>query len=74
MKPWGVPVDVAMPCATQNELDDQDAEHLIANGVIAVAEGANMPCSNEAVKRFQRQGVLRARQGERRGRGRDVGT
>lgn len=60
VKPWGVPVDVAMPCATQNELDEQDAQRLIANGVIAVAEGANMPCSNEAVKRFEQQGVLYA--------------
>lgn len=60
VKPWGVPVDVAMPCATQNELDDQDAARLIANGVIAVAEGANMPCSNDAVKRFEREGVLYA--------------
>ena len=52
-RPWHVPVDVALPCATQNELDEADAAVLIKNGVICVAEGANMPCTAEAVKRFE---------------------
>jgi len=55
---WAVDVDVALPCATQNEINGQDAEHLIANEVIAVAEGANMPCMPEAVEKFQNSGVL----------------
>ena len=57
-RPWGVPCDVALPCATQNELDAGDAEVLIANGVRAVGEGANMPCSLEATERFRAAGVL----------------
>ncbi|HRX83249.1 MAG TPA: NADP-specific glutamate dehydrogenase, partial [Pirellulaceae bacterium] len=48
-RPWGVPCDVAFPCATQNELDLQDAEKLLANGVRAVCEGANMPTELDAV-------------------------
>ncbi|AJC20526.1 NADP-specific glutamate dehydrogenase [Pandoraea pulmonicola] len=59
-RPWHVPVDVALPCATQNELNDDDAATLIANGVICVAEGANMPSTNEAAKRFEGHGVLYA--------------
>src|SRR5690606_26471727 len=55
---WEVPVDIAVPSATQNELDLADAEALIANGVRAVSEGANMPCLPEAVEAFQRAGVL----------------
>ncbi len=55
---WGVPVDVALPCATQNELDGGAADVLVDNGVVAVAEGANMPCTPEAVHAFQRGGVL----------------
>ena len=47
-RPWGVKVDVAPPCATQNELDADDAAALINNGVICVAEGANMPSTIEA--------------------------
>lgn len=47
---WHIPCDVALPCATQNELDAKDAEMLVKNGCIAVAEGANMPCTPEAVK------------------------
>ena len=43
-KPWGIKCDVALPCATQNELDHIDAKNLIANGCYCVAEGANMPC------------------------------
>ncbi len=51
-KPWEQKVDVAMPCATQNELGLEDAKTLIANGVMVVAEGANMPCTPEAVEAF----------------------
>lgn len=56
--PWDVPVDVALPCATQNELLGSDAKKLIKNGVQAVAEGANMPCNEEAVEAFQNSEVL----------------
>lgn len=55
---WSIPCDVALPCATQNELLEDDAKTLIKNGVIAVAEGANMPTSIEATKLFQDNGVL----------------
>ncbi len=55
---WSVKCDVALPCATQNELSEEDAKTLIANGVIAVAEGANMPCSLEAVDAFLEADVL----------------
>lgn len=55
---WEVPCDIALPCATQNELDERAAQTLIANGCIAVAEGANMPCTPEAVKLFQAHNVL----------------
>ena len=60
VRPWHVPVDVALPCATQNELNEDDARLLIKNGVICVAEGANMPCTNEAAKVFEAAGVLYA--------------
>jgi glutamate dehydrogenase (NADP+) len=60
VRPWHVPVDVALPCATQNELDADDAARLIANGVVCVAEGANMPSTIEAAKLFERKGVLYA--------------
>jgi glutamate dehydrogenase (NADP+) len=60
MNPWAVPVDVALPCATQNELNADDAAVLIRNGVICVAEGANMPTTMEAVQRFEDAGVLYA--------------
>ncbi|WHZ10938.1 MAG: NADP-specific glutamate dehydrogenase [Burkholderiaceae bacterium] len=60
MRPWHVPADVALPCATQNELDGEDAAALIKNGVLCVAEGANMPCTANAVKAFERAGVLYA--------------
>ena len=57
--PWGLAkVDMALPCATQNELDGDDAEALIRGGCVCVAEGANMPCAPEAVERFQAGGVL----------------
>ncbi len=55
---WGIPCDIALPCATQNDLDGDDAARLIQNGVRLVAEGANMPCTPEAVERFQRADVL----------------
>ncbi|WP_019181844.1 NADP-specific glutamate dehydrogenase [Microbacterium yannicii] len=57
-RPWEVPVDVAVPSATQNELDEADADALIGNGVRAVAEGANMPSTPEAIEAFRRAGVL----------------
>jgi len=57
-RPWSVPVDVALPCATQNELDEIDAQKLIANGVMCVAEGANMPCTLAATEMFIEAGVL----------------
>ncbi len=60
VRPWAVPVDVALPCATQNELDADDAATLIRNGVICVAEGANMPTTMEAVQRLEQAGVLYA--------------
>ncbi len=59
-RPWHVPVDVALPCATQNELDLEDARILIKNGVRCVAEGANMPTSLEAAHAFIEAGVLYA--------------
>ena len=55
---WGVNVDVALPCATQNEINGQEAQMLVDNNVIAVAEGANMPCTPEAVEVFLENGVL----------------
>ena len=55
---WSVPCDIALPCATQNELNKEDAEMLVKNGVIAVAEGANMPSTMEATEVFQKNGVL----------------
>jgi glutamate dehydrogenase (NADP+) len=58
--PWHVPVDLALPCATQNELDADDARRLVANGVRCVAEGANMPSTLEAVDVFLQAGTLYA--------------
>jgi len=60
VRPWHVPVDVALPCATQNELDEKDAATLIGNGVRCVAEGANMPSTIAAAKAFEAAGVLYA--------------
>ena len=57
-KPWEYKADLAMPCATQNELDGKDAKKLIDDGIKAVCEGANMPCTMEAVTAFQEAGVL----------------
>jgi glutamate dehydrogenase (NADP+) len=56
--PWEVKCDIAMPCATQNELDDKDAQALVDNGCICVCEGANMPCIPEAIECIQRCGLL----------------
>ena len=58
--PWGVKCDIALPCATQNELEGKDAETLVGNGCMAVAEGANMPCTPEAMHVFLQAGVLYA--------------
>ena len=58
--PWHVPVDVALPSATQNELNEEDARTLVKNGVVCVAEGANMPSTMEAVKVLEGHGVLYA--------------
>ncbi|MBS4061131.1 MAG: NADP-specific glutamate dehydrogenase [Bacteroidetes bacterium] len=57
-RPWEVKCDVALPCATQNELGKADAENLISNGVICVAEGANMPSTPEAVEVFKHHKIL----------------
>jgi glutamate dehydrogenase (NADP+) len=56
--PWHLATDVALPCATQNELDAEDAAQLIANGVQLVAEGANMPSSAAAIRLFHEAKVL----------------
>jgi len=56
-RPWGVACDVALPCATQNELDGDDARELLAAGCIAVSEGSNMPSTPEAVERFVAAGI-----------------
>ena len=55
---WGVKCDIAMPCATQNDVDVEDAEKLIANGAMALVEGANMPTTAAAVAKFQEAGLL----------------
>ena len=57
-KPWSIKVDVALPCATQNELNEEQANQLVENGCMAVAEGANMPCTPEAIALFQSRRVL----------------
>ncbi len=57
-RPWEQKVDIAMPCAIQNELDAEDARNLVNNGVIAISEGANMPCTPEAVEIIQEAKVL----------------
>ncbi len=56
--PWHVPCDVALPCATQNELNGDDAKVLVENGCIAVSEGANMPSTHEAILHFQEHHIL----------------
>ena len=57
-RPWSVKCDIAMPCATQNELNGDEARTLVANGCICVAEGANMPCTPEAIEVFQSAKLL----------------
>ena len=57
-RPWEVPCDLALPCATQNELEAKDAEQLIKNGCLCVGEGANMPSTPEAIAQFLSRGVL----------------
>ncbi|TDT61882.1 NADP-specific glutamate dehydrogenase [Fonticella tunisiensis] len=57
-KPWGVKVDVVIPCATQNEIHLEDAKKIVANGVKFVCEGSNMPCTNEAIEYLQSNGVI----------------
>ena len=57
-RPWEIKADVALPCATQNELNGEEAAMLVANGVMCVAEGANMPSTPEAIETFQTAGVL----------------
>ena len=57
---WDVSADCAFPCATQNEINEEDARHLLANGVTCVVEGANMPCTAGAVRMFLESGILYA--------------
>ncbi|MBN1415905.1 MAG: NADP-specific glutamate dehydrogenase [Bacteroidales bacterium] len=57
-RPWEVPCDIAMPCATQNELGLEDARTLVKNKCLCVCEGANMPCTPEAIETFQEHGLL----------------
>ncbi len=57
-RPWGIKCDIALPCATQNELNGEEAKTLLANGCICVAEGANMPSTPEAVEVFQKTKIL----------------
>ena len=59
-KPWSIKCDVALPCATQNELDHLDAKNLISNGCYCVAEGANMPCTIKAISEFKQNKILYA--------------
>ncbi len=56
--PWEVKVDIALPCATQNELNAEDAQNLVNNGCICVCEGANMPCTPEAIEIIQKNKLL----------------
>lgn len=56
--PWGLKCDIALPCATQNELNEHDAQTLVSNGCICVAEGANMPSTPEAMKLFRQERIL----------------
>ena len=57
-RPWGIDCEVALPCATQNEIDGKEAKELISNGLIALSEGANMPCNPDAVNIFQESKIL----------------
>jgi len=56
--PWEVKVDIALPCATQNELNAEDAQNLVKNGCICICEGANMPCTPEAIEIIQKNKIL----------------
>ena len=56
--PWEVKVDIALPCATQNELNEADAQNLVGNGCICISEGANMPCTHEAIAIFHKHKLL----------------
>ena len=61
LRPWslpGTPMDVAMPCATQNELNEEEANALVSSGCMAVSEGANMPCTPAAIEVFHLNGVM----------------
>jgi len=57
-KPWSTPCDIALPCATQNELDENDAKKLISNGCFCVSEGANMPSTKDAISIFHKSKIL----------------
>ena len=57
-RPWSVKCDIALPCATQNELNGDEAKALIANGCMCVSEGANMPSTPEAIHEFQKSKIL----------------
>ena len=59
-KPWSEKAEIALPSATQNEIDEEAARQLVDNGVIAVSEGANMPCTTEAIDVFQKARILYA--------------
>jgi len=59
-RPWGVPCEIAMPCATQNEMNGDEARTLLSNGCMAVSEGANMPCDLDAISAFQAAQILYA--------------
>jgi glutamate dehydrogenase (NADP+) len=59
-RPWGIKADIALPCATQNEIDGDDARKLVENGVMCVAEGANMPTTPEGIEVFQKAKILYA--------------
>ncbi|MFV8280906.1 NADP-specific glutamate dehydrogenase [Christiangramia marina] len=56
--PWDIKCDIALPCATQNELDKEDAQALVNNGCMCVGEGANMPCTPEAIEVFHKEKIL----------------
>ncbi len=57
-RPWGVKCDIALPCATQNELNEGEARTLVSNGCMLVSEGANMPSTPEAIEVFQNSKIL----------------
>lgn len=57
-RPWGIKCDIALPCATQNELNGDEAKTLVSNGCICVGEGANMPCTPEAIEHFHAKKIL----------------